>query len=60
MDSLIYYVDQHVVVGSDESDYSNLIVNEIERNQSHDDDEDQNVDQHEPEDAAQYQTANLN
>ena len=49
-----------MVVGSDESDYSNLIVNEIERNQSHDDDEDQNVDQHEPEDAAQYQTANLN
>ena len=60
MDSLIYYVDQHVVVGSDESDYSNLIVNEIEKNQSHDDDQDQNVDQYKPKDAAQYQTVNLN
>ena len=52
MDSLICYVDQHVVVGSNESDYSNLIVNEIKKNQSHDDDQDQNVDQYEPEDAA--------
>ena len=57
---MIYYVDQHVVVGSNESDYSNLIVNEIEKNQSHDDDQDQNVDQYEPEDAVQYQTVNLN
>ena len=34
-----------MVIGSDsdESDYSNLIANEIEKNQSHDD-EDQNVD----------------
>ena len=63
---MIYYADQHVVVGSDESDYWNLIVNEIERNQWHDDDEDQNVDQYQPEDpnlfqnATQYQTVNPN
>lgn len=49
-----------MVIGSNESDYPNVIVNEIERNQSHDDDQDQNVDQYEPEDAAQYQTVNLN
>jgi hypothetical protein len=59
-------MDQHMVVGSNESDYWNLIVNEIERNQSHGDDQDQNVDQYQPEDAdlfqnaAQHQTANPN